>query len=235
MRNNTELPNDRNSSSTPGKIKKVPEQPSENSKQFNRLPYDTCAKTQSERVPEGAGKYQLEQPINCEGCFPMDAWRLQRLGGMSCKNHLQIDIDSELKNITNPATYCNHNSSITCDTLNFPVCTSIPVENTRLTNPPSTLRCQGVNRFDTLFHDPQNNSFVTWDYVTYNVPSRIVVKDNFKPILDVPLNQAKFLPALNASDVTFDGIKGISSKCSKNIQIDQRIPSVTWKTFERQR
>lgn len=201
--------------------------------QFNRLPYDSCAVAQSQHVSEGAGKYQLEKPVTCDACFPMDARRIQRLGGMSCDNHLQIEIDSELKLINTPASYCNHNSAITCDPSNFPVCTSLEVENTRLTNPPSTLRCQGINRFDTLFHDPQNNSFGTWDYVTYNVPTRMIVKDTFRPTLDIPANQAKFLPDLNASDATFSGI---STKCSHQKDIyerDTHIPSVTWKTFEK--
>lgn len=183
---------------------------------FNRLPYDTCASEQSQRVSEGAGKYQLE-----------------RLGRLYCKPQLQIEIDSELKLITTPATNCNHNSSAKYDASSFPICQSIPVENTRLINPPSTMRCQGVNRFETLFHNPQLNSFVTRDYLTYNVPSRIVVKDNFKPFLEVPSNQAKFLPILNSSDVTFNGIAGIQSMCASNVKLIE-MPSVTWKTFERQ-
>lgn len=201
--------------------------------QNNRLPYDACALAQSQFISAGAGKYQLETPSSCDGCFPMDALRVQRLGGASCLNHSLIEIDSELKLINERATKCNHVSSVTCDTKLLGSCEFPPVENTRLNNPPSTMRCQGINRFDTLLHNPQHNSFRTLDYVTYNVPSRIVMKDNYRPICETPLNQFQILPHLNASDETFDGIKssGVSTRCCQQNSGVNTNPSITWNKF----
>lgn len=83
------------------------------------------------------------------------------------------------------------------DLVDMPSC-SFDTEDTRLSNPPSTLRGTGINRFNPLCFDPQDQIFFPGDY---QVSSRLVFRDNHRPCipsLDVisrpPLPPAKPLP-----------------------------------------
>lgn len=66
---------------------------------------------------------------------------------------------------------CNEN------VVDLPDC-YFPVENTRLSNPPSTLRGTGWNRFETLCMDPQKDLFFPGEFQT---PTRLVFRDNHRP------------------------------------------------------
>lgn len=68
------------------------------------------------------------------------------------------------------------------DLVNLPDC-HFPVENTRLSNPPSTLRGTGWNRFEYLCLDPQDNVLFPGEY---DVPTRLVLRDNFRPCVRKP-------------------------------------------------
>ena len=59
-----------------------------------------------------------------------------------------------------------------------------PPEDTRLSNPPCTLRGTGINRFDWLCVDPQKNIEIPFQH---NICNRIIVKDNHRPIIPTPL------------------------------------------------
>lgn len=123
-----------------------------------------------------------------------------------------VDVESELRNINRVASKCNHdqyqpycpdcscsNQGQPCGQGVVPGCSKsstrggmcnndnlinyqecmFPVEPTRLSNPPSTLRGTGINRFDPICIDPQQNITFPGDY---QVPTRLVVKDNHRPI-----------------------------------------------------
>jgi len=64
----------------------------------------------------------------------------------------------------------------------FPNC-FFPTEDTRLSNPPCTLRGTGINRFDPLFLNPQDQ--VTFPG-NYHVPTRTLFKDNHRPCVPTP-------------------------------------------------
>ena len=53
-------------------------------------------------------------------------------------------------------------------------------EDTRLSNPPSTLKGTGINRFNPLCFNPQEKIFFPGEY---HVPSRMVFKDNHRPCI----------------------------------------------------
>ena len=53
----------------------------------------------------------------------------------------------------------------------------LPTDSTRLSNPPSTLRGTGINRFAPLCVDPQAQVMFPGQY---NIPTRLVVKDNHR-------------------------------------------------------
>ena len=203
----------------------------------SRLIYDSCAYEQKQTISAGIGKYQAETPRPyCSGCFPTDSIRITRLGGTNCQNVSQIDIDSEMKLITQKAGVCDkNNGGIKCDSYNFVDCQYLPTESTRLQNPPSTMRCTGVNRFENLNQDPQNYSFRTRDLKTFNISNRIIVKDNHRPLQQTPINQSPLLPYSNRSDAMYNGINtaclnGVA--CKKNTEFDV-YPSITWKTFDK--
>ena len=93
---------------------------------------------------------------------------------------------------------CNQNL------VNLPDC-HFPVENTRLSNPPSTLRGTGWNRFDPLCLDPQDQIFFPGEY---QIPTRTVFRDNFRPcVRKVRVN------SMHPSD--YEKVAPIQSECSR--------------------
>ena len=64
----------------------------------------------------------------------------------------------------------------------------IETENTRLSNPPCTLRGTGYNRWDWLCLDPQENCIIPFEH---NVSNRLRTKDNFKPCYTNPATHAE--------------------------------------------
>lgn len=64
-------------------------------------------------------------------------------------------------------------------------------EDSRLNDPPATLRCTGINRFEWLCKDPQKHTEVSFDYI---VNTRILTKDTHRPYLQKPMDQSTFSP-----------------------------------------
>ena len=81
------------------------------------------------------------------------------------------------------------------DLVDFPDC-HFPIENTRLSNPPCTLRGTGWNRFDPLCLDPQDQIFFPGDYY---IPTRTIFKDNHRPCIPKP--------AINSMDPVYKPMK----------------------------
>ena len=71
-------------------------------------------------------------------------------------------------------------------------------ENTRLSNPPATLRGTGWNRWEWLCENPQKRSLVPFDY---NINNRLVTKDNHRPLVPNPIDQSVFLPPQNNNPI----------------------------------
>ena len=183
---------------------------------FNRLPYDTCSYEYQLAYTTGPGVYQLVTPDNvCEPCHPSDPYiRLQSQGVSISKNTSLIDIDSELIGIsrnlsdcpdrkylpngdTNPyggaqaggyLKNCQKNSKVCVDNTNlihFKNCFT-NTEDTRLSNPPSTLRGTGWNRWEWLCRNPQDRVMMPYDY---QIDTKIVSKDNHRPCVPKPADQ----------------------------------------------
>jgi hypothetical protein len=81
--------------------------------------------------------------------------------------------------------------------VDFPSC-SFNTEDTRLSNPPGTLRGTGINRFEPMGLNPQAKLFFPGEYHT---STRLVFRDNHRPcipslkvISEPPLPPAKPLP-----------------------------------------
>ena len=167
---------------------------------FNRLNYDTCSYKQVLGESIGPGEYQLGKPdVSCKPCFNKDPrYRLQRNGASLQSSMSMVDTDSELLNITRDASNCsakkfnptftqngeikNQNSEL----LNLVECPDLTSEDTRLSNPPCTLRGTGWNRWEWLCQDPQERVLPEFDYL---VDTRNVVRDNHRPHIPTPVDQ----------------------------------------------
>lgn len=187
---------------------------------FNRLPYDICSYNHTLAETVGPGVYQLTTPPNsCEPCHASDPYiRLQSTGASLSRNTPLIDIDSELHGITrnlsdcpdrkympskDNSAYCGaqsgkivgcqKNSKVCVDNTNmvhFKNCFK-PTEDTRLSNPPCTLRGTGWNRWEWLCQNPQDRVEVPFDH---QIDSVIVAKDNHRACVPRPVQQNNVWP-----------------------------------------
>ena len=173
---------------------------------FNRLNYDTCSYQHSLAESVGPGEYMLTEPPNVnEPCFAQSPQiRLQRQGVNYTQNMPLIDVDSELMNLTRPATNCpsrkyipdgnqcneSHKLQESKNNLTHGNDCFFDVEDTRLSNPPCNLRGTGWNRWEWLCLNPQDRVLMPFDY---NINNRLVVKDN-RPCIPKPIDVSLSLP-----------------------------------------
>ena len=203
---------------------------------FNRLNYDTCAYQQDLYQSVGPGEYRLTEPPNTEdNCFAESPHiRLQHQGVSVSKDTPLIDIDSELLNLTRPATACPSKKYIPdgsqCGLTNPDDANKnkvhgkecyFTVEDTRLSNPPCTLRGTGWNRWEWLCLDPQERVLMPFDH---NISNRIVVKDNHRPCIPKPIDVNLSLPP-QMGDIQANPVYTTAS-------VPTGPPSIHWKTAE---
>lgn len=176
-----------------------------------RLPYDVGAYRQHLLQSVGPGRYVVGTPTQeCQECFARDPRvRLEASGHAKCADRPLVDIDSELHGLLQKATKdptqqkpaggfpgtggCRLASARTCRD------EALVSEDTRLSNPPCTLRGtpNGFNRWEAMCKDPQANVELPFDAYISN---RLVIKDNHRPVLPKPLDQTPLLPPHCRSD-----------------------------------
>ena len=216
---------------------------------FNRLPYDTCSYKQVLAETTGPGVYQLSTPPNtCEPCHANDPYiRLQSQGASLTRNNI-IDVESDLQGTTRNLSDCperkyipSPNASKLCgaqmgggvvcqqsaklcidhntNPIKFNDCFH-PTEDTKLSNPPCTLRGTGWNRWEWLYKDPQERVEIPYDF---QINSRTLAKDNHRPCLPRPLDQFAVYPTPKPGPIC-DKIAGV---CAPPIGP----PSVHWRSL----
>lgn len=195
---------------------------------FNRLNYDTCTYAHNLKQSVGTADYMLNAPrIDCQSCFSPDPRiRLQERGGAMCDTPSWIDASSELLGITRPASSCPQGKYIPtgkpfCQMKNVPECKQISSEDTRLSNPPCTLRSTGWNRWEWLCRNPQDKALLNFDH---NISNRLIVKDNHRPCIPQPLSPCDALPSANSENTMFSDNLKYEPK-----MVDFQIPSVHWR------
>lgn len=196
---------------------------------FNRLNYDACTYVHNLKQSIGSADYQLSTPMpHCQPCFANDpTLRLTQGAGVSvCANRPLIDVDSELHNLTRPATNCPAQKFIPntpyCEVKPLKDCReTLPTEETRLSNPACTLRGTGWNRWEWLCQDPQEKVLVPFDY---NINNRLIVKDNHRPCLPAPLDPSLALPPGCMSDTP------VTYKMEDCGKVANNVPSVHWQS-----
>ena len=161
---------------------------------FNRLKYDRCNITKYNQESTGPGNYMTGTPIMCNTCFNDNPRIINQKEGVSVNGQVDwrfysgpVDVESDLLNINRRESRCPTekympNNTMNNDLVNSKTC-HFPVDDTRLNNPASNLRGTGWNRFETLCKNPQEN--ITFPG-TYLIPTRLVVKDNHRPIVKKP-------------------------------------------------
>jgi hypothetical protein len=195
---------------------------------FNRLNYDDCTYKHDLKQSVGPGDYMLNKPtIECKACFPKDPQvNVQLKGAAECSLYeARIDVSSDLLGITRKASNCPTRKFMppgekACETIPLKDCISLPNEDTRISNPPCTLRSTGWNRWEWLCQNPQEKALIPFDY---NISNRIVVKDNHRPCLPTPISQLPILPR-NHMDVD---VQQQPQYCR---QPSSDIPSIHWRS-----
>lgn len=197
---------------------------------FNRLNYDTDTYTHTLRQSVGPGDYMVATPqADCATCLPVDSMQSKNMAAYNFANKPAVDISSDLLGITRRASNCPNQQYFPTDKTDYqaatpvPDCKLKPNEQTRLSNPPSTLRGSGWNRWEWLCRNPQENVIPEFEA---NIANRIVVKDNHRPFVQRPLEQRSVLPPLNESDDVYIGYKP-SQRCGANST--DYMASTTWK------
>jgi hypothetical protein len=174
---------------------------------FSKLSYDNCAYATYLNESLGSGKYMLNAPSNScgENCFePSPYVRLGKTGVAVSKNHSLIDIDSELLGLNMKNSKCPSkrgvDSSYT-ENNELQDCNSrfIHSEDTKISNPPCTLRGTGWNRFDFLHENPQNRAMLPFPN---DIQNRLIVKDNHRPCIPKPASDVNVRPADDGSCYT---------------------------------
>ena len=157
---------------------------------FNRLSYDDKEYKSSVTQSTGIAKYTLGTPINgCNKPCHIDNPRI-RIDKKGFGNHVlptNIDTQSALMGL---------NSMVTCDMplINTPLeseaqepCHFITPDDTRISNPACTLRGTGYERWDFPCREiPIEHPFEV------NVDNRLMIKDTFKPTIDLPIQQGSW-------------------------------------------
>jgi hypothetical protein len=174
---------------------------------FNRLNYDNDTYKHILRESIGPGDYLIGTPrVDCDGCFfPSPDIRMDGYGAGVCEKEL-IDVDSELMGITRKQTNCPANKFVPpskefCNMKMPNDCYGLTTEDTKLSNPPCTLRGTGWNRWEWLCQNPQDKALIPFDW---NVNNRLVVKDNHRPCVPNPLDQRDSLPPMDNDRVVYD-------------------------------
>lgn len=191
---------------------------------FNRLNYDSCTYQHNLQQSVNVGNYVIGMPqINCNACFTEDTSLQLGYSPAVVPYDNVVDIDSDLIGITRKASNCPTKSYIPDLTRNdktrynmTPIadCRYIKNEDTRISNPPCTLRGQGWNRWETLHENPQDRAEVPF---RFNVNNRILFKDNHRPFINKLINQSPLLPPMNQSDEVIEYNNKESICYGKNI------------------
>ena len=170
---------------------------------FSRMPYDEGAYQHYLKETTGSGSYMLQTPrIDCQACFyPSPHVRIDKNGARVCDRDL-IDVDSELMGLSRKDSKCPTQKYLPregefCTSTPMRDCHGLDPEETRISNPPCTLRSTGWNRWEWLACNPQDKAMVPFQYLINN---QQIVKDNHRACIPRPLDQSSGLPAPQPAD-----------------------------------
>ena len=201
---------------------------------LNALRYDAGTYQTDLRQSVGPGAYVLGTPVqHCAPCFAANP-RVNKgtTGGAACHNDaLLVDVDSDLHGITRRATrhpggLFQAGTPAVCQLMSTEDCpSSVAVEDTRLNNPPCTLRGTGWNRWEWLCRKPQERALLPFDTM---VDTSIVVKDNHRPHVARPIDQTLAMPPGKASASAEYGAPDWKPRCDGEFL--SPLPELHWRS-----
>ena len=213
------------------------------------LRYDPGAYRADLRQSVGPGQYVLAAiSPHCHTCLPSDPRVSAGTGGAvgTCAPTMPlVDVESDLHNISRPATNApcgmyrgDGGAPIVCGTpvgagatrpqQGMPMaCDGIPTVDTRLINPPCTLRGTGWNRFEWLCRDPQARALLPFDAC---VDTSLVIKDNHRPFVARPLDPTLALPPGGNADPSVGAPQWIP--CNGAVGSSGEPPCMLWSGCE---
>jgi hypothetical protein len=153
---------------------------------FTRNRYDDFHQADDNRIRTYASRYILNPPaMNCPTTFPANPTvRLQKSGASWVSGQWRTDVESDLRGIGRLGT------RVRCDEAQYNPSTNtmnqlgtqnasdqvVPMTFARLVDPPCTLRATGWNRWQPLFHNPQETFETPFDFF---IPSRDIDKERY--------------------------------------------------------
>lgn len=159
--------------------------------------------------------YMLGTPGNDCGACAQDVsadpyLRFQAWGPKTCVPGSAVDDGSELLGLNYKASKCSADAYLPGKYPMQGACAvpgadknprqcAPPTEDTRLSNPPCTLRCTGWNRWEWLCWDPQERAIIPFDW---NVSYRIMQKDNHVPCIPTPQDATNLVGTEPAKPLT---------------------------------
>ena len=220
-----------------------------NTPSLSGLRYDSGAYQTELRQSVGPGQYVLS-PLtpSCRPCLAGDTWIAQGTSGAgACPSGGQslIDVESDLHNLSRrasrdpmgmyrggggPPLVCGApaNSS-QASLVAAAACAALSAVDTRLANPPCTLRGTGWNRWEWLCQDPQASAIRPFDW---NVDTSIVVKDNHRPTLARPVDQTLALPpGKHDASASVGSPQWVPQLCNGVGAVDES-PNMVWRSCD---
>ena len=153
---------------------------------LTRLRNDPFHQIDDMRITSYASRYYLNPPMkNCPTTFPVNATtRIQQSGNSWVDGEWKTDVESDLKGIDrfgtkircDPVLYHPDNNTFNQIPLKNATDENIPLTFARLVDPPCTLRATGWNRWQPLFHNPQETFETPFDFF---IPSRNIDKEKY--------------------------------------------------------
>jgi hypothetical protein len=153
---------------------------------FTRSKWDDVHQADDARITSYAGRYAFTPYRNCPSSFPKDVTtRIQESGASWPKGYWKTEVESDLMGIGRPSSrwretslqYNPTTNPITNTSLEHAPDESSPNIPNRLSNPPCTLRATGWNRWDILFHNPQDTFETPFDHL---IPSKTIDKYKYR-------------------------------------------------------
>jgi len=170
------------------------------------LKYDPCHVQSDSKTSLAPGMYILQTPealFEKKQIFPVNPYVRNSVRYGNAYTPDWVDIHSELSGRVRTSskcpehhyqkgTRCSHEQSIVVPVDDEALFT----EDTRISNPPCTLRERGVNRWQWMCEDHQQRKLSEFenDIRFQGVHSRIVIKDNHKPIMPSPIDPSITMP-----------------------------------------
>ena len=162
---------------------------------FSRINYDSCAYDKKLSESTGPGEYLLNRPSNPESCFVGSPQLRYDRGAVSKFKDIDVvDVDSELLGLNRTLTKCQESEILTGAKEQLKTCNAnerfLYAEDTKLSNPPCTLKGRGWNRWEWLCENPQEKALKNFNT---NISDRTIAKDTHKPLIPTPLNATNYI------------------------------------------